>query len=296
MHKRIFSICTCLFLFCFLLTACGDAQQAGSFLSFFDQKDSGQTGLFGVSLAIGKADAHFLRLDGACILIDTGEEEDGPAIVSFLKEQGAQKLDWLILTHLDKDHIGGADAVLDAFATEHVVLPNYEKDSQQYEQLVEALGRQWLDPVRLEGDMGLTVGEAQVQLWASGMSQYTADEDDNAFSIVTKITYGNTRFLFAGDAEERRLQELLDMGDIQCDFLKVPHHGRAEKSSQDFLKAVSPKYAVITDSKDARADKEVRSCLEQLGTVTYETMHGDVYFQSDGQNLTVEQKKSQNAD
>ena len=114
-------------------------------------------------------------------------------------------------------------------------------------------------------------------------------KQSNDYSVFTEITYGDHRFLFTGDGEKKRLQEYLDGRPDPCDFLKVPHHGRAEKNSEAFFEAVAPRYAVITCSEEEPPEDEVLALLKAAGAKTYLTSGGTVTAVSDGRTLTVTQ-------
>ena len=117
-------------------------------------------------------------------------------------------------------------------------------------------------------------------------TDYGAGEE-NDFSLATYAVYGETRFLFPGDAEDARQTELLRAGDIACDVLKVPYHGRAVEASTAFLTACSPKLAFIPDSDDEPADTLVVQVLEALGTEVHSGREGDLVVVSDGKEVFV---------
>ena len=118
------------------------------------------------------------------------------------------------------------------------------------------------------------------------------EEEDNDFSLVISMTYNEQRFLFAGDCEKERLKELLNQTefDLEHDLLKVPHHGRKEKNSEEFLEAVSPKAAVITCSEEEPGDDKVQKILRQTGAQTYFTSEGTITCISDGEHMEIWQE------
>lgn len=117
------------------------------------------------------------------------------------------------------------------------------------------------------------------------------EEEDNDFSLVIRMACGKKSFLFAADCERERLWELLEQEEfpLSHDVLKVPHHGRKEKNSLEFLEAVRPDVAVITSSKEKPADDEICRMLERLGTEVYFTENGTVTCLCDGKGLRVVQ-------
>ena len=133
--------------------------------------------------------------------------------------------------------------------------------------------------------MDLTLGQAQITLLPGEQAEY---EESNDYSIFLELLYGQTSFLFAGDAEETRLAEYLASPDLRrYDVLKVPHHGRACAQSEAFFTSVSPKYAVITCDEDDMPDDSVVEFLQALGAKVYGTVYGQVVLTSDGLQVSV---------
>lgn len=128
--------------------------------------------------------------------------------------------------------------------------------------------------------MDLSLGQAQITLLPGAQAAY---EESNDYSIFLELLYGQTSFLFAGDAEETRLAEYLASPDLRrYDVLKVPHHGRACAQSEAFFTSVSPKYAVITCDEEDMPDDSVVEFLQALGAKVYGTVYGQVVLTSDG--------------
>lgn len=235
-------------------------------------------------LKIGKADCQIITIDGQTLMIDTGEDEDSEEIINYLKEYGIDTINYLIITHYDKDHVGGADKILQAVDVEQVFEPGYPKDSTQYNEYVTALNELNIVPTILQHAYSLQMAEATVTIYPP---QKTSYDGDNDYSLVTTIVHGENSFLFTGDAEDARLQEIMDTIPLGQTFLKVPHHGNSHQLSEAFLKAVSPKYAVITCSAKNPPSDEVLEILNSLQTKTYLTSEGSVHCLSNGHTLSV---------
>lgn len=219
-------------------------------------------------------------------MIDTGEDKNGEQIVDKLKEKGVNTLDYLILTHLDKDHIGGVDSVLSSVKVKNLIQANYEKDSKQYDEYTESLKQAGVEPVVLKEKMNLEINNAKISIQPASKSDY---ESSNDYSIMTSINYGEHRFLFAGDAEEKRLAEFISENTLKYDFVKIPHHGRYDKLTEAFLESITPEYAVITCSDKKAPDEDVLKILEKLNVKTFLTSAGDVVINSDSKTLSVRQ-------
>lgn len=236
-------------------------------------------------ISIGKADAILVETEGHSLLIDTGEDEDGEKVAAVLEDRGIRRLEYLVITHLDKDHIGGVDHILPQVEVGRVIQSCNTEDSGQYEEYEEACREAGIVPERLTDPLSLSLGGAELKLLPAARCDY---EDDNDYSILTEMTYGRCRFLFAGDAEDERLEEYLSREEVDTvDFLKVPHHGRLSHLSEELIEAVSPRYAVITCSKKNPPDEELLELLEQNGAQVFLTTDGSVRTVCDGLSLRV---------
>ena len=194
-----------------------------------------------------------------------------------------------MLTHFDKDHVGGADHVLEELEVDRLLTPDYQEDSKQYEQFAEAAREAGLVLETFTDPLTFQLGGSDVSVYPPLRSSY---EDDNDYSLAVMVQHGIDSFLFPGDAEQTRLDELMAQTSVNCTFLKVPHHGRVEANSGVFFRAASPQYAVITcDSKGP--DSDVMSALDAVGAQVYLTSRGLVQCVSDGTNpMTVTQLES----
>lgn len=244
-------------------------------------------------LKVGKADAIIAQLGAQTIVIDAGEEEDGAEVVGFLEKQGILKVDILIITHFDKDHVGGADTLVEEMQIGTVFLPDYEGDGTEYFDFMNALESKGITPQRLTQPVEFAWGDAVVLVEPpqSDTPDPNGKEMDNNFSLITTITYGEKRFLFTGDAEKSRLREWLAGETVaDCDFLKVPHHGVYNKALEELLAAVTPEYAVICSSQKNPAEQKTLEVLEQYHVRTIQTKDGNVTVVCDGERLEVSQR------
>lgn len=239
-------------------------------------------------LNIGKADCTIIRSKDKTVIIDTGEKNDKDDLLDYLDENDIDTIDYLILTHFDKDHIGGAAKLIKNKEIKKVIEPDYSKESKEYTNLIEALDEKDIKPKVLTKNMSFELDDANFTIYPPLKSDYGEDAS-NEFSLVVSITHGNNKFLFAGDAQNDRLNELLSqIDDLNSTFLKVPHHGRLDENSNKFFKKVKPKYAVITCSDKNPPDDEVVKYLENIGTKVYLTSKGQVTCSSDGIELNIE--------
>ncbi len=232
---------------------------------------------------VGQADAALLICEGQTMLIDGGNVGDGDKIYSLLKDQKIETLDYVICTHAHEDHVGGLAAALTACDAETIFCPVTDYDSRAFRNFAEQAEE---ITVPHAGDR-FDFGGAKVQILAC--DPYA--EETNNTSIVLKVTYGQTAFLFTGDAEYPVEQTLMEQGyDPSATVLKVGHHGSSSSTSYRFLNAVMPQYAVIsvgTDNSYGHPDDTVLSRLRDADVTVYRTdLDGDLFCTSDGKKVT----------
>jgi len=234
---------------------------------------------------VGQADAALVFCDGDTMLIDGGNSDDSRLIYTYLKKHDVTNLDYIVATHAHEDHVGGLSGALD-FATAEVALcPVTEYESKAFSNFVKGLKQQGLEITIPEAGDSFTLGSAKVNVLACN-----AAEDPNNSSIVLKLIYGDTSFLFTADAEYESEMAMLDAGyDLSSTVLKVGHHGSYTSTSYRFLNEVDPQYAVISCGKDndyGYPHDEVISRLENADITYYRTdLIGDIICTSDGKNV-----------
>lgn len=241
-------------------------------------------------LDTGKSDCILIEIEDKTVMIDTGLDQNGEKILETLYNKGITDLDYLILTHMDKDHIGGADIILDGISVNTVIQADYSKDTQQYEEYIDALSRHNITPTLLHETLQINLNQAEFTLSPANNLEY---EQSNDYSIISSLIYGDNNFLFAGDAEAQRLTEFLNTNPTTYDFVKIPHHGKNSATLSAFLTSIKPQYAVITCSENSMPDDKVISLLNELGTQTLLTSDGAVIIKSDNNQISVTQQLTQ---
>lgn len=239
---------------------------------------------------VGKGDAILIETGKHNMLIDSGYDDTAEVILDHLESEGIDQLDYMLITHFDKDHVGGADRILEAVRVETILQPDYESDGKQYREYKETMEKKKIQPYLVTETINMSLDEAEFLIYPPQRQLY--EEEDNDFSLVVSMRYGEKSFLFAGDSERERLQELLNQKEfpLSHDVLKAPHHGRTEKNSEEFFLAVSPEIAIITCSEDKPADKEIYLLLENIGTKVYTSAEGTITCLCDGKNLEIQLK------
>lgn len=245
-------------------------------------------------LDVGQADCTLIKCDGYTMLIDAGEDDQGIKIQNYLKKQGVEKLDYLVLTHPDSDHIGSADVILTKFETGMVFISDFEKETRIYIDLLQLMKDSQIEYLTPEvGDI-YPLGSASFQILAPN-DEY---EDPNNTSIALLLTHGENSFLFTGDAEKSAEKDMLDNGlNLAADVFHAGHHGSKTSNTEDFMNAVNPQYAVIScgaDNSYGLPDAEVLNRFRQNGIKVYRTdEQGTIVVSSDGKQITFNASPSE---
>lgn len=216
------------------------------------------------------ADSILLQTDGAVVMIDTGLAEDSDGLVQKLRALGVERVDLLILTHPDRDHIGGALRLLEEFEILQVMQTACDKGSA----LQDALDLQ------LEGERVIIPAKrSEVELDGLRLTIYPPAEGEygnaNNYSLAVLAEYEGRLFFFPGDAKKKRIKELLQEDLPRVDVYKAAHHGRDNGGSDDLIERLSPQIAVITAEE---AETETKAALQAAGTTVYTTWRQDVHI------------------
>ena len=239
----------------------------------------------------GQADAALITVpDAGNILVDTGLYENRTYLTEYIKSLGIRKIDYLILSHPHSDHIGGACDIIDNFFVKKVVMSDTATDTPVFERILCKIDEEDIPLVTVYENSIITLGDAKIT-FLSPDKQY---ESLNDMSTVFRVDYGKMSFLFTGDAEEKVEKDIISgryASLLDVDVLKVAHHGSSTSSSEEFLKAISPEYAVISCGKNNEFGHPHRTTLDklkELGTVILRTDNdGTVIFASDGNTLRL---------
>lgn len=230
----------------------------------------------------GAADAILISKDDSYMMIDTGEESLGDKIIEYLNKNNIKKLDYLIITHFDKDHVGSASKIIDNVEIGAVLTSNSPKDSTYYYNYISSLKRKNIEPVIVSGDYKIVFSGTDITINGPTIT-YDNNESNNSSLIVT-MKYLNNSFLFMGDSLNPRIKDFLEDNSDTYDFLKVPYHGRYLKRDNDLLSR-GIKYAVITNDE---LDSKTKILLEKYH-VRYAITTKGVTVYSDGNNIKVKQ-------
>lgn len=246
---------------------------------------------------VGQADSALVLCDGEAMLIDGGNAEDSNLIYSYLKKLSQDHLDYIVCTHGHEDHVGGLAGALNYASVDHALCSVTSYDSKAFGNFTKYLDKQGVSiEVPSAGDT-FRLGSAQVQV----LGPINSSNEPNNMSIVLRIVYGETSFLFTGDAEREEEQDILDAGySLDSTVLKVGHHGSANSTTYPFLREVMPEYAVISVGKDnsyGHPTEEALSRLRDADVTVYRTdMQGDIICTSDGKVVSFSVERNADAD
>ena len=243
-------------------------------------------------LDVGQGDSIFIEINNSkTMLIDASTSSYGNFIIDYINSLGYDRIDYLIATHPHADHIGSMQDIVLEYDIGDIYMPKVSTNTKTYENLLTAID-----------DKNLTIKKAykgvkiidEDELDVSILSP-TKDEYDNLnnYSAVLKLTYKNVSYLFMGDSEEEVEENILD--DVKADVIKIAHHGSNSSSSLEFLKKVSPTYAVISVGEDNSYNhphKEVLDRLEEIGSIVYRTdLDGNIIISTDGNKIMIDKEK-----
>ena len=236
---------------------------------------------------VGQADSALLLCGGESMLIDGGNVADSDLVVAYLADQGVEELDYVVCTHAHEDHVGGLAGALSQYPAGEVLSPVTEYDSQAFGNFLKYTQEQGLSLTVPEPGDTWTVGTAAVTVLGP-VQDY---DDTNNTSIVLRVDFGETSFLFTGDMERSAEEDLLESGAwLEADVLKVGHHGSDTSTSYPFLREVDPDYAVISVGENndyGHPSEDTLSRLRDDDVTVYRTdLQGDVVCTSDGTSLT----------
>ena len=237
---------------------------------------------------VGQADSTLIKYKNKTMLIDAGNNEDGKNIVKFLKDKGISKLDYIVGTHYDEDHIGGLDDIIENFDIGKFYLSNGGELGPNYYNLEKAAKKKNLAiTIPKVGDK-IDFGDVDMEVMAA--SKFDGKNDNNA-SIVIQAKYGSRKYLFMGDLEK---QEEAKRKWNEVDVLKAGHHGSNTSSTQEFLNQVKPKYVFVSAGKNNKyrlPNVKAMERIEKIGAKIFRTdvNESSFWLTSNGNDIDIKE-------
>lgn len=240
---------------------------------------------------VGQADAIMIENENEFMVIDCGNNNDGPLLVKYYQSLGITDFKYVIGTHPHEDHIGGLDDIIDNFNVGTIYIPDAITTTQTFEDLLDAIERKNMTYEVPNIDNTFTLGDATLKIIYTG----TDTTDLNNTSIVLKMTYGKDTFLFTGDATDTTEKKILNK-DIEAEVLKVGHHGSKYSSTTEFLKKVNPKYAIISVGKNNNYGHPAINTISKLNKLNIETHRtdeeGTIIIESNGNGIKISSEQT----
>jgi len=244
---------------------------------------------------VGQGDCTLIQSGEANVLIDGGERGNDKNVISYLRNQNVQQIDYLIITHPHSDHIGSLPEIIAQYPPKNVIMTRLsEKDvptTKIYENLLKAITQSGAAIIAAEPGNGYNIGEAKLEILAP-LAQYN---ELNNMSVVIRVSLGDVAYLFTGDAESKSENAMVASGrNLRADVLKAGHHGSKSSTSADFLAAVRPTVAVISNGQNSygHPHDEVMKRLAAMGVQVLRTdQRGTIIIATDGKELITKWTK-----
>ncbi len=228
---------------------------------------------------VGQGSAVLVQSGVHFMLIDGGDSDASSKVVSYLKRQKVKKLDYVVVSHYDSDHLNGVVGALNVFKVKRVIAPAYTADSRVYESYCNIIAQKKIATTRPKVGKKYKLGKARFTILAPNSSGYV---DENNYSIALKLVNGKNRFVITGDAETESEYEMVENGqNLSCDVYMAGHHGSANSSSEKLLQAMKPKYTVISCGADNNYGHPAQSAMSRLKAI------GTKIFRTDAQGTIV---------
>lgn len=245
---------------------------------------------------VGQGDSELIQTpNGKTMLIDAGTNDTGINVINYLKKQGIKKIDVLVATHPHEDHIGGMDNVINDFSIGKIYMPKVTTTTKSFKDVLNSIKKKGLKITVPAAGSSINLDNlVKTQVLAPNSTKY---ENLNNYSIVIKMTYGKKSFLFEGDAQTESEEEMLKKGYyLKSDVLKLGHHGSKSSTSPNFLKKVSPKYAIVSCGKNNDYGHPHKVTLQKLAAAKVQVfrtdLQGTIVVTTDGTTIKINKKAS----
>ena len=245
---------------------------------------------------VGQGDCILIQVNNKNLLIDSGPSSSRKDLLDYLEKLNIKKFDYIIATHPHEDHIGNMDTIIKRYSIGSFYSPKVVSSSTTFENMISALVDKNLKiNVLKKGFKGIDLGEnTEIEVFSPVENLFSDNLND--YSPIIKITFFNNSFLFTGDAEISTEESVLsENNNLNCDILKVGHHGSSTSTSSNFLTSVNPSVAIISVGKNnsyGHPTSELLSLLDYFNIRTIRTdINGTIIAISDGKNISISSVK-----
>ncbi len=247
-------------------------------------------------LDVGQSDCTIIKCDEKVMMIDTGTSNQLFRIITAFFALDIDKIDYMVITHQHDDHMSGAIELIEHYNVVNILMPKLSDinsvDSKMYSNLIKSIADNDVNPIAVSSGASFDFGSSFFEI----LAPMTQDKELNNMSVVLKITYGNTSFLFQGDSEQSVEKQILNSDyDISADVIKLGHHGSKTSSFGPYLDAVNPKYAIISCNSDnnyGHPNLKVIDTLYEKNITPYITsLKGNIIITSDGKEVVISTSK-----
>ena len=244
---------------------------------------------------VGKADFIYIKFKNHNIIIDAADKEPNNIVIEYLKKQDVSKIDLAVVSHAHRDHIGQMAEVIKSFNVEKFIMSKIPESliptGRTYEKMLCALKEKEVNSKIAKAGEIFEIEDLKIEV----LGPVKNGKNLNDTSLVLKMIYKNVSFLFTGDAEKAEESDIIDAGyNLKADVLKVGHHGSRTSSSENFLKKVSPKFAVISVGPDKSnlPKEEILKRIEKYCKNIHRTdLNGNIIISTNGKNIKVKDEK-----
>ncbi len=238
---------------------------------------------------VGQADAILIKSLNEFMLIDAGNNADSNLIINYLEEFNITELEYVIATHPHEDHIGSLDTIINNFEIKNLIMPEISQNTKAFEDVITAIENKGLEITAPKVGEKYTLGNTEFIIIAPNRLSY--GDNINNYSVGIRLICGENSFIFTGDAEAEAESDIINTGiSLKADVLKLGHHGSSSSSSETFIKAVSPNYAVIMCGEDNSYGHPHQETLERLKRNNIQLfrtdLQGSIIAISDGNKIT----------
>ncbi|MCI5839847.1 MAG: ComEC/Rec2 family competence protein [Peptoniphilaceae bacterium] len=238
---------------------------------------------------VGQGNCTLIECDNEVMIIDGGDRSHSSKVVSFLKKKNIKNIKYMVASHFDADHISGLVGVFYNFNVKNVLSPDYQADTKIYKSFINAQEKEKSKVIHPIVHSEYKLGDAKIRILGPSSFKYNKDNDR---SIVVKLEYGNTSFLFPGDAQKESESAMIYSGEnLKSDILLAGHHGSKHSTNEFFLDEVRPKVTIISVGKNNRYNHPSDEVIERLNKRSIEILRtdilGDIKVISDGKKIRI---------